>query len=488
MSFYHTCQALNIDVVAGCDYNEHMRKRFLEANPGALVTADDEEFLAGDFDAVLLATYCPDHAGDAIRALKAGKHVLSEVTSFHTVAEGVKLVETVEKTGLVYNLAENYPFSAGNMYLAARWREGLFGELMYAEYEYVHECRSLCYTYIDGVPVKPGWTVHNWRSWINYHYYNTHSLGPVMIITGRRPVRVVALPGEQHLPGYLVPPLEGMGGVAPSLINMDNGAVMRNLMGATTNDSHIQRLWGTKGSAEICGGLFLRLGGAGGSPKLQVQPKWDELGELAARTGHGGGDFWVLYYFARQILHGIPAPFDIYAAADCTLPGILAVRSSLNGGRPYDVPDLRKKSDRDKHRRDDWAQPRYDVGKGCFPRGADHRVTGRFSTVMRDLIHHALVYRAWADWSKVTDSMQEPERVVEMADRLIETHGEMRRVMRAARRIVQAYPRSDGARVLREMLQEADEEVTGRPAFLDEVKRRRAALQRRIRARKGQGA
>ena len=212
MNFYANCTSCNIDVVAGCDYNEPMREAFLQANPGAFVTADAKEFLKQDFDAVLLATYCPAHADDAIQCLKAGKHVLSEVTAFHTMAEGVRLVEAVEASGKVYNLAENYPFSPDNRYLARKWREGLFGELMYAEYEYVHECRSLAYTYITGQPVQPGNTVHNWRSWQNFHYYCTHSLGPIMIITGERPTRVVALPGKQALAGYPTNSMEGMGG------------------------------------------------------------------------------------------------------------------------------------------------------------------------------------------------------------------------------------------------------------------------------------
>jgi hypothetical protein len=126
MSFFRTCKFLNIDVVAGCDFNEHMRTNFLTQCPGAFVTADEDEFLKQDFDAVLLATYCLAHGPHAVRCLQAGKHVMSEVTSFFTMAEGVKLVEEVERRGRVYNLAENYPFSAANMWLANRWREGLF--------------------------------------------------------------------------------------------------------------------------------------------------------------------------------------------------------------------------------------------------------------------------------------------------------------------------------------------------------------------------
>jgi len=89
LSFFKTCEALNIEVVAGCDFNRHMRDRFAELNPGALVTEDAEAFLVEDFDAVLLATFCPAHADDAIRCLESGKHVLSEVTSFHTLSEGL---------------------------------------------------------------------------------------------------------------------------------------------------------------------------------------------------------------------------------------------------------------------------------------------------------------------------------------------------------------------------------------------------------------
>ena len=471
MDFYALCKALNFDVVAGCDFNEHMRRGFLEHNPDAFVTADAEEFLARDFDAVLLATFCPGHAEDALRCLAAGKHVLSEVTAFHTMAEGVRLVEAVERSGLVYNLAENYPFTAANMYLARRWREGLFGELMYAEYEYVHECRSLAYTYIDGVPVQPGNTVHHWRSWLNGHYYCTHSLGPIMIITGQRPTRVVALPAAQLLPGYPIKAESNTVGVASSLINMSNGAVVRNLMGATTNDSHVRRLWGTKGAAEMTGaGLQLRLGGSGGSPKFAVTPKWDELGELAATMGHGGGDFWVLYYFARQILDGTPAPFDIYTAADVTIPGIQALRSALDGGIPYEVPDFRNPAARERYRDDDWALQPFDTKHGMFPPETDLSLTGQFTTIMKELIACTLTYRAYADWASVAGDMERPEELQPLRAKLIESFPQLQKTYQAARRLIDAYPASNGARVLREMLEEVgDEARVMAPGFIDEV-------------------
>lgn len=476
-SFFNSCRALGIDVVAGCDFNPGMRAGFKSEFPEALVTDKADEFLARDFDAVLLATYCPAHADDAIACLKAGKHVLSEVTSFHTMAEGVRLVEAVEKSGRVYNLAENYPFSAANMWLQRRWQEGLFGEMMYAEYEYVHEWLALSYSYINLKPVVPGNQAHSWRSWLHGHYYNTHSLGPVMYITGLRPTRVTALPGQQKLPGYL--PQNGR--VAPSLINMSNGSIMRNLMGATTNDGHCQRIWGTRGAAQMTGhGLQLRLGGRGNSVMLPVTPRWERFSELAGGTGHGGGDFWVLYFFARQVLEGIPAPFDIYTASDCTIPGIQAYRSALENGKPYEVPDFRDKTQRELYRNDHFAQERFDYKNGLFPKGADESLTLKFASTIVELIKDVSNYRAYRDWSQVAADLTDgPGRLVSLAGQCIARWPQFQENRKTARQMVDRYPESAGARVLRELLEFGDEALTAQPGYLSKLKDERRQWERK---------
>lgn len=456
-SFYEAAREIGFEIVAGCDFNEPMRARFLQDNPGAWATSDAQEFLARDFDAVLLATFCPAHADDAIACLRAGKHVLSEVTAFHTLAEGVRLVEAVQHSGKVYNLAENYPFKKPEFWLAEQWRRGLFGELMYAEFEYVHEIRQLAYTYIDGSPIRPGWQAHSWRSWLNFHYYNTHSLGPMMHITGLRPTRVTALPSAVSLDGYPVGgpdnPHVGMGSMTPSLIQMSNGAVVRNLMGASTSDGHLQRIWGTKGAAEYHDKqLHLRLGGSGLSPRFEVEPTWGELEKHAAGSGHGGADFWVLYYFAREILEGTPAPFDIYSACDCTIPGILALRSQVNAGQPLDVPDFRDQSQRDAHRDDDWKSPRFDHVNGLFPPHHDKELTQHFSRTMSDLIEHAVAFRALRDWHQVAPAVKQPVKLQTLLENVQTRLPAMVRTYKKAREIADAYPNSVASRVLNEML------------------------------------
>ena len=480
-SFYDSCRALNFDIVAGCDYNQHMRDGFLKANPGAHATSDAAEFLAMDFDAVLLATYCVAHADDAIACLRAGKHVLSEVTSFHTMAEGVRLVEEVEKHKLVYNLAENYPFQAANMWLERKWREGFFGELMYAEYEYVHECRTLAYTYIDGTPINPGNQLHSWRSWLNFHYYNTHSLGPMMYITGLRPTRVVSLPASVGLAGYPMRDAKrGMGGIAPSLITMSNGSVVRNLMGATSSDTHQQRIWGTNAAAEMLHGkLNVRVGATGGGVMLDVKPSWDDLGELAAKTGHGGGDFWVLYYFARNILFGEPGPFEIYKACDCTIPGILAYRSSVENGKAYDVPDFRDPKQRAAWRNDHFDQPKLDHRTALFPKNQDTSVTVHFSKTMRDLVKTATLYRAYRDAKQIMADLNNPSAVGATAEKLLPELSLLQASQKMAKRIIQRQPGSLGASVLQEMLDLSEPTVSGSAAFATMLRKERGQLERK---------
>ncbi len=478
--FFETCKMLGIEFVAGCDYQERLRTKFLKEAPGAFVTADADEFLAQDFDAVVISTYFVNHADDAIRCLKAGKHVLSECTSFFTPAQGVRLVEEVEKSGLVYNLAENYPFTPVNRYLAQKWKEGLFGDLVYGEYEYVHDCRLYTYTYDSKTPIEPGWTVHHWRSWLNFHYYCTHSLGPVMAITNTRPVRITSLPCNVRMAGYITDDKQaGLGTTASSLISMSNGGLVRNLMAGSTNDTHIQRLWGTLGAAELNVGvpLALCLGASGDSPKLAVNPNLnDELTLMAAKTGHGGGDFWTLYYFARQILTGEKAFFDIYHASDVTLSGIFAYRSSLENGKPYDIPDFRKKIDRDACRNDNFQLKAYDVKNGLFPANADKKISSQFTSVMTLLISWATKHRAYLDWKSIESDIVGPEKLDGLFESLAEGCDTMREVYLNARKIADAYPGSDAAKALLSMLKVGDEEKVISSGYLQKLKKHLADI------------
>ncbi|MBR2508343.1 MAG: Gfo/Idh/MocA family oxidoreductase [Lentisphaeria bacterium] len=456
-AFIKAARELNIDVVAGCDVNPVMRDAFRKECPEAFITDDENEFLNyKDMDAVLIATFFMDHAKHTIRTLEAGFHVMCEVTSFYTPAEGVKVVEAVEKSGKVYNLLENYPFTKENMYLAKLYKDGFFGEFQYAEFEYLHDCRSLCYCYnMPGAPtVEPGYTAHSWRSWLNFHYYNTHSLGPLMRITGLRPEYISAFPEAIPLPGFL--PGSGMSKPCPSLIKMSNGGIMRNMCGATTGNYHNgKRFWGTRASAEsLDHGLRMRIGATGEGMRTIVEPQWPELAELAENAGHGGGDFWELYYFAREILTGEKAPWDIYNACDVTLAGIMAARSTDNNGAPMEIPDFRKAEVREKYRSDNycWQQP-FDPDK-IFPDGHDTAITSNFNKAIYNIGKNSILLRKAMDGAVLYPNIINAAEKLEVIKNLNAASAvldELENYRNMADKIINAYPDSLAAEALRSM-------------------------------------
>ena len=86
-----------------------------------------EDFFKHDMDAVVLANYANEHAPYAIRLLRSGRHVLSEVLPCETMAQAVELIEAVEESGCVYAYAENYCYMAHTFEMWRRYRNGDIG-------------------------------------------------------------------------------------------------------------------------------------------------------------------------------------------------------------------------------------------------------------------------------------------------------------------------------------------------------------------------
>jgi hypothetical protein len=85
------------------------------------------------------------------------------------------------------------------------------------------------------------------------------------------------------------------------------------------------------------------------------EPKWNDKDEDSiTQSGHGGGD----YIVARMFLECIRGkkqpeyPYDIYSAVTMSSVAILAHRSILNGGIPYDIPDFRLEECRKEYEND----------------------------------------------------------------------------------------------------------------------------------------
>ncbi len=354
-----TVEPAGMELVAICDLFEPLlaqAKRTLK-NSAVTFYTDYGKFLEHDLDAVIVANYATEHAPAAIRALQAGKHVLSECMAVFTPAEAVALVEAVETSGKVYMFAENYPFAAPNLEMRRLYQSGELGEFQYGEGEYIH---PIPLSESVGLCSGPS----HWRAWLPITYYCTHSMGPVMLITGTRPTQVggFVVPYDEHDPRR-TEQINKMDTASILMCRMDNGGWAKIIPWAFLRDhGNRVRICCSRGSMECNqaedGLLRVRrepfdFPDAKASTEF-YRPRFPAEFASAAGFSHGGGDFFTGYYFAKAIRENSRPIIDVYMALDMTLIGIQGYRSALAGGMPMPIPDFRDQAVRDAYRHDDW--------------------------------------------------------------------------------------------------------------------------------------
>ena len=348
---------LGMELVALCDTWEKRLEQLGKELKVATYT-DYDKFLEHDLDAVILANYFHQHAPFAIKALQAGKHVMSETSACFTLAEAVTLIRELEKSGKIYMFAENCPYMLFNQEMCRIHRSGRIGQFMYGEGEYVHPGDADFWNRIS-----PG--VDHWRNWIPATYYCTHSLAPIMFITDTWPVKVngFVMPYAKDDP---VPERSVRRNDAASMIvlRMDNGAVVKLLQVHLRGEGLWVRIHGSRGQMEN-----LRHGDRNmvrlrreqyhekrTEPVEQIYlPDFPEHHTEALKAGHGGGDFFMNLHFAEAIRKNEQPYLDVYRGVAMSIVGILAYRSALQDSNTLEVPDFRQELEREKYAADDWS-------------------------------------------------------------------------------------------------------------------------------------
>ncbi len=332
----------NSVVKAVCDIRpealDRLRKRY-QCDVGY----DDFHNLIKDknVDAIAVFTPAPLHVYHAVKAMEAGKHVISAVPAAMTVGGCEKLIDAVKRTGRSYMMAETSVYRQEVISCRNWFNKGKFGEIFYSEMEYHHE--GLIGLYFDerGLPT--------WRHGLPPMHYPTHCTGILTSVTGERFTEVSAIgwgDGHEVLQSNLYhnPFWNTSGFFKTSGGHSSRVSVFWHVAAGGTERGE---LYGDKMSFFMPrpGGIPAMVGYP--NPGHRTEPieipkhyDTDMLPEpLRKASGHGGSHTFLTHEFVSALLEDRPPFVDVYEAVAYTVPGIIAHQSALKDGEQMKIPD-----------------------------------------------------------------------------------------------------------------------------------------------------
>jgi len=347
-------------IVAFCEKKEKERFGLKEIyGEDCGVYTEFEDFINHPgLDVVFIANFFNEHAKCAIKALEKGINVISECLSNTTMAEGVALVRAQQKSKAIYQLLENYPYSKTHQEIARVYRNGSLGKALFCEGEYNHPI------IIDGKPNDTNYlrpTKEHWRNRLPRTYYITHSIGPLMYVTGAVPKRVTAMP--VYFPqgdDMAGPEVKDRAAIITTL--NDDDSVFR-VTGCSGFGGHVSgyRYCCDKGQIENVRGMedkIMLTYDKGSIPEGLEEhnlyaAEWNDPDEEILKTAsHEGSDYGAVRDCFAAIRGEREAVFDVYKATAMSSVAILGHRSLLQNGVPYDIPDFRREEDLVKYEND----------------------------------------------------------------------------------------------------------------------------------------
>lgn len=312
-----------------------------------------DDMIASDVDAVVVATPMQCHVEQSLKALNAGKHVLSEVTAGVSMDELFWLCDTYEKQGKVYMMAENYCYTPQAAQITNMIKAGLFGDLYFAEGEYLHNLD-------DYVNFSDRWLWRKyWQLGTRGCFYPTHSIGPVMtwfkaLYPDERILELSCFGTGSHT---------GKGhrqdDTTLTLIRLSNDRLVKirvDCLSPRPHNMHYYSLQGTKGVYEAPRGLGdTHKIALDNTAKSHQSHQWRPLSEydeyLPERyrkasaeqlsQGHNGGDFFIIQDFIEAVRGNCVPTVDVYDACEWSAVAILSNLSCQNGGKAMKMPDFK---------------------------------------------------------------------------------------------------------------------------------------------------
>ncbi|HNS20717.1 MAG TPA: Gfo/Idh/MocA family oxidoreductase [Sedimentisphaerales bacterium] len=318
----------NVEIVAVSDLIPERRNGLMKACRCEKSYDSLEEMVKDpNIEAIFVATDAPSHARHCMEVLNHGKHVMTAVPAVvGSLEQAQQLVETVQKTGLKYMMAETSCFREDCYAMRQIYHAGGFGRLIFSEGEYYHYSPTPIPSYKD------------WRVGMPPLWYPTHSTAYYIAVTGKRFTSVSCVGSNAGYPAFQ-PGANKYGNPFSdevALFQTSEGGCSRMLM-----------CMGVFGLVNETGRVF---GEKGYMNEMNYQGSMKDLPDLARPPlppsvdpgGHGGSHGLLMNEFVTSILQDRQPMVDVYEALAMTVPGIIAHQSALKGGETLQVPQFDK--------------------------------------------------------------------------------------------------------------------------------------------------
>jgi predicted dehydrogenase len=317
----------NVEVVAVSDLIPERRQGLMKACR-CNKSYESLEVLVKDpkIEAVFVATDAPSHSRHCVEVLNHGKHVMTAVPAvFGSLEQAGQLLETVQKTGLKYMMAETSCFRADCYGMRKIYEARGFGKLVYSEGEYYH------------YHAKPIDSFKGWRIGMPPLWYPTHSTAYYVSVTSKRFTSVSCIgfnagfdaykPGANRYNNRFTDEV--------ALFKTSEGGSSRMLMckGIQGLIAERGRVFGERGWMD--GTKYHGI--AEGLPDITRPP----LPPGMPAGGHGGSHGPLANEFISSILEDREPMVNVYEALAMTVPGIIAHRSALKDGETLEIPQYR---------------------------------------------------------------------------------------------------------------------------------------------------
>jgi predicted dehydrogenase len=312
----------------------------------------------------------------ALAAMKAGKHVGTEVPAALSVKDCWSLVNASEQNRKFCMIMENVCYRRDVMAVLNMVRKGLLGELIHLQGGYQHDLREVKFNdgkqpYGGGVEFgKNGYSESKWRTnhsiERNGDLYPTHGVGPISsmlnINRGNRFEYITSTATQSRgLHNYILKHAGKdhpnakvkfkLGDIVTSVIKCANGQTV-----VLSHDTNSPRPYSLNFRVQGTNGIWMRdndsiyIEDMSHKPhywepfdsyqKKYDHPLWKAFSNDAEGAGHGGIDFFIMRAFIESIKRKVNPPIDVYDAVSMSVISPLSEESIENGSKPIKFPDF----------------------------------------------------------------------------------------------------------------------------------------------------